>query len=132
MEELKMLVDMVAHLPQMALWVALGFWAYKVIVIGSVYGVIRFVVDKTHSWLTTPKHELKKMEIRPMLDGMAITGQTDALIAQLHRLRSHVNGGSSGLTFMHANSVEWLRAAIDEKIERETETMRKASNVQRL
>lgn len=122
MEELKMIVDMVAKLPQMALWVLIGIWAYKVAVVGSIYGVIRFITEKTHSYLVTRKTaplEVKAVELRPVLDGMVITGELDALVAQLHRVRLHVNG-TSALTYMHNNSVEWLRQAIDEKITKET------------
>jgi hypothetical protein len=54
MDELKLLIDMVANLPSMALWVLVGFWAYKVIVIGSIYGVIRFCVSKFVEWRTSP------------------------------------------------------------------------------
>lgn len=43
MEELRLLVEMVADLPHMALWVVAAFFVYKVIVVGSIYGVIRFV-----------------------------------------------------------------------------------------
>lgn len=115
MEELKLLVDMVAHLPQMALWVIAAFWAYKVCVVGSVYGVIRLAILKAHSWLTTPKHELRN--IRPMLDGMVITGTVEELIGQLRRIAGKGTGIRS--KYIHRCSVDWLREAIDEKIARE-------------
>ncbi len=35
MEELKLLIEMVADLPQMALWVLVGFFVYKVVIVGS-------------------------------------------------------------------------------------------------
>lgn len=116
MEELKMLVDMVAKLPAMALWVLIGFWAYKVIVVGSIYGLIRFCVDKLYLWLTTPKHtlEVKNVQVRPILDGLAIEGQLDALVGQLHRVRLHTQ--APHLSYMHGDAVDWLRQAIDDKI----------------
>ena len=55
MDELKLLIEMVANLPQMAIWVLVAFWAYKVVVIGSIYGVIRLAIVKLHDWLTTPR-----------------------------------------------------------------------------
>ncbi len=54
-DELKELIQLVNGLPHLALWVAAGFWAYKVIVIGSIYGLIRFFIEKAHDWLTAPK-----------------------------------------------------------------------------
>ena len=113
MEELKLLVEMVAKLPAMAMWVIVAFFAYKVIVVGSIYGVIRFSVDKLHSWLVTRKVEYK--EIRPMLDGMCIRTETDNLIAQIRRIRGRGTNIDSG--YVHEQSVEWLREAIDAKIE---------------
>lgn len=115
MEELKLLVGMVADLPSMALWVIAAFWAYKVCVIGSIYGVIRLAIVKAHSWLTTPKHELR--EIRPVLDGLVITGTLEELVAQLRRIAGMRTNISS--KYIHSCSVDWLREAIDEKLERE-------------
>ena len=57
MEELKLLIEMVKGLPQMALWVVGLFFAYKVAVIGSVFGLIKLGINKLHSYFTTPKGE---------------------------------------------------------------------------
>lgn len=48
MDELEILVGMVKSLPTLAIWVIIAFYAYKVAIIGSVYGVIRFIVQKAH------------------------------------------------------------------------------------
>lgn len=100
MNELKLLIELVATLPAMAIWVLVGFYAYKVVVIGSIYGLLRFLIDKTHSWLTAPKvTELK-------LGGMTLNEDVaGALVGQLHRLRS--------TTYIHASDVEKLKKAID-------------------
>lgn len=117
MEELRMIVEMVSKLPQLALWVLIGLFAYKIAVVGSIYGVIRFAIDKTHSWLTKPKHELKHVELRATIDGMCIRTEPDRLIAQLRRIAG--KGVGIPTEYIHAQSVDWLRDAIDEKIERE-------------
>lgn len=44
MEEIKELINLINQLPHLAMWVLVGFWAYKVIVVGSIYGLIKFVV----------------------------------------------------------------------------------------
>ena len=126
MEELKLLVEMVSNLPSMALWVIAFFFAYKVVVVGSIYGVIRFVAEKLFTWLTTRKaREVEYKEIRPMLDGMCIKTETDKLVAQLNRLRGR------GLTiesdYIHAQGIDWLREAIDAKIEAERAAKKKAA-----
>lgn len=120
MEELKMIVEMIAKLPQAALWVLIGFWAYKVIVVGSIYGLIRFTVDKLHHFLVQRKvapPEIKQVEIRAMIDGMCIGGQVEPLIAQIHRVRGR--GLNIKSEYIHSQGVSWLREAIDAKIELE-------------
>lgn len=119
MDELKLLIDMVAHLPAMALWVLVGFFAYKVVIVGSIYGVIRFVAGRLFDWLQQKKaREVEYKEMRPMIDGMCVAAQTDRLIAQLHRVRGKGIGIQSD--YIHAASVDWLRDAIDKKIESES------------
>ncbi len=111
MEELQVFVEMVSKLPQMALWVLIGFWAYKVVVVGSVYGVIRFVVDKAHDYLVQKK--IQTVEIRPLVDGMTIKGQLEPLMAQIRRVAG--KGVSIHSSYCHAHSVDWLRDAINDK-----------------
>lgn len=113
MEELKMLVDMVAKLPAMALWVLVGFWAYKVIVVGSVYGVIRLAINKLHSALTK-----QDVQVRLMLDGECISGTKEGLMAQLGRIKTRKEGAWCS-SYIHQSDVDWLREAISEKLERD-------------
>lgn len=117
MEELKMIVDLIASLPQMALWVLVGFWAYKVVVVGSVYGVIRFCVGKAHDYLVRRKvipPEVKQIEVRALVDGICIDNAVEPLMAQLHRVIGRNTGIES--QYVHRQSVEWLREAIDDKL----------------
>lgn len=50
MDEIKELINSIAHLPQLTVWILCGFLVYKIVVIGSIYGVIRFAIDKFHDW----------------------------------------------------------------------------------
>lgn len=120
MEELQVIVEMVAKLPQTALWVLIGFWAYKVMIVGSIYGVIRFVVSKAHDYLVQRKvipPEVKQIEVRVLVDGICIANAVDPLLAQLRRLIGMNTGIHSH--YVHRQSVDWLRDAIDEKLERD-------------
>lgn len=117
MEELKILIGMVEKLPTLALWVIAFFFAYKVIVVGSVYGVIRFVVGKA-----AEAYRLRKenVELRATIDGMCITcdGSHLMLMSQLDRLRGiHLNDPRQSITsYIHAADVRWLQMAIDDKL----------------
>lgn len=117
MEELKLLIEMVADLPQMALWVLVGFFVYKVVIVGSIFGVLRLLIVKLHSWLTTPKEELVTKNVTSQLERITISGAFEPLLTQLERLigiRTRID-----TSYIHERDVQWLREAITEKMERE-------------
>lgn len=103
-EELKVIVEMIADLPSFALWVIAAFWAYKVIVIGSVYGVIRLAINKFHDFLVKPKD----VDLDTMCGSINIK---KSLILQLSRIPCQY-------TQLDPNAVNWLKEAIDEKLQR--------------
>jgi hypothetical protein len=103
MEELKLLIDMVADLPAMAVWVLVGFLAYKLVVVGSIYGVIRLCIVKFHDWATKPRVVSFKVGAKAIDEATA-----EALNAQIARL----NGGH----YLHMTDVQKLREALDVKL----------------
>ena len=118
MEELKSLIQMINGLPNAAIWVLGGYLFFKLAIIGSVYQVIALFITKAHDYLVTKKaREVEYKEIRPMLDGMCIKAATEALVSQIHRLRGKGTGISSD--YIHAQGVEWLRQAIDDKMDKD-------------
>ena len=118
MEELKLLIGMVADLPTMAIWVLLFFFIYKVTIIGSVFGLIKLFIVKLHSYLVTPKHEIKEIDVYGVLHGEIITGELNDLLMQIMRLKG-VKSFSNN--YIRADDVAWLKEAIDEKLEKPTE-----------
>jgi hypothetical protein len=88
MEELKILVGMVADLPDMALWVVAFFFVYKVCIIGSIYGSIKFVTTKLVEWRTFVKPEVKPFPKEYDLKGLIANEDTlMLLVAQLARIK---------------------------------------------
>lgn len=75
---------MVADLPQMALWVLIGFFIYKVIIIGSIYGVIRFVTTKLHDYLVTRKNKVKEIDIKGRIDDISLGNCTSQLLRLIY------------------------------------------------
>ena len=110
MDELKVLVGMVKDLPAMAIWVIAFFWAYKVIFIGSVYGVIKYIVTKWAEWkmFVPPPPPPQPPQIKEFKIGnIAITEEVAlALMAQITRLPKH-------LGYIHMTDVNTLSKAID-------------------
>ena len=103
MEELKLLIEMVANLPTLAVWVLVGYMAYKVVVVGSIYGVARLMIIKFHDWLTKPKVVKFNLGAKALDEDTAV-----ALTAQIARL-------SDGI-YLHMGDVKKLREALDAKL----------------
>ena len=65
MDELKEVVGLISSLPTLATWVFVGFFAYKVVIVGSLYGTVRFVVEKIYLIF---KQEVSKSELANIID----------------------------------------------------------------
>lgn len=124
MEELKLLVQMVASLPTLAVWVIVAFYVYKISIIGSIYGCIRFGMNKLHDWAITRKTVApitQEINFEDKLHGICISSDStiNMLMQQIQRLKGI--GGFSRAMFIHLDDVNWLRDAINEKLEKEKE-----------
>jgi len=117
MEELKLLIGMVSDLPTMAIWVLLFFFIYKVVIVGSIYSTIKIGMCKLHSWAITPKDKL--IDVKGDLDGVIITGEYLKFKSQIIRLPGIRS--NSIYNYIHASDIEWLKEAIDSKIEKDKE-----------
>lgn len=104
MEELQMLVTMVAGLPTLTIWVLAGYLLYRLVIVGSIYGVIRLAIERYHSYKTTPP-PAKVVEHK--VAGCCIN--EDVLQAlQVQVIRLATAGG-----YIHSSSVTKLRDAIN-------------------
>lgn len=101
MDELKLLIEMVAGLPSLAVWVLVGYLAYKVAVVGSIYGVIRLLIIKWHDWKVQPT------TFRIGAKGID-EATAEALNAQIARI--------CGTHYFHMSDVQKLREALDAKL----------------
>jgi hypothetical protein len=90
MEELKILIEMVSHLPTMMVWVLVGYLIYKVSIIGSIYGVIRLLIVKLHDWAVKPKEEIVTQSLGGLMPISHLVDPKDICI-QLGRLRDKGN-----------------------------------------
>ena len=48
MEELKLLVESIAGLPDLAIWVVAMYFFFKLAIVGSIFGVARLFINKVH------------------------------------------------------------------------------------
>lgn len=98
MEELKLLVEMVANLPNGALLVLAGYLLYKLATLASIYGVIRLAIERLHSYATRP---------RDFKVGTAIINAEVAELLQVQLARLPRS------SYMHASDVHRLKEALD-------------------
>ena len=130
MEELKLLIEMVANLPALAVWVLVGYLLYKVAIVGSIYGVIRLAIAKLHDWAV--QRQRRGEDITLMLDSLPFDSVSSKLqlVTQIERLRfigrPAENSGSSSKIYAEYG-VKYLREAIDKMYEIEEERLRKLS-----
>ena len=103
MEDLKLLIEMVANLPTLTVWVLVGYLIYKITVIGSIYGVIRLLIVKIHDWATKPKTIMFKIGTKPIDESTA-----EALKEQLARICYG--------PYFYMSDVQKLREALDWKL----------------
>jgi len=100
MDELKEIAHLIGSLPTLAVWVLVGFWCYKVVVIGSIYGVIKLAIDRLHSWKTSPQAREWRIGTATIDEGVA-----HALSVQISRIAS--------TNYIHMSDIGRLRQALD-------------------
>ena len=49
MEELKLLVESIAGLPDLAIWVVAMYFFFKLAIVGSIFGIARLFINKVHN-----------------------------------------------------------------------------------
>lgn len=107
MEELKEILHIIAGLPSLTVWVLVGFLVYKLAVIGSIYGTIRFGIQQFVVWRASTVSRPFKMGSRLIDESVG-----EALQAQIVRLCSMTG-------YIHHSDVVRLQRAIDAALEKE-------------
>jgi hypothetical protein len=116
MEELKLLIEAIAGLPTMTVWVLCGYLIYKLAMLGSVYGVVRFAIQKFVEWRTAPLPALPALPEQVIRKEYTMRGITvndnvcDRLERQVLRLRT------AGLTYLHDDEVNRLQEILDKAL----------------
>ena len=105
MEELKLLVESIAGLPDLAIWVVAMYFGFKLAVVGSIYGVVRFVTQRLHDILVSRKTTIK--EIKMNLGGWCIT--SDSTPESMKRLLNKIKSTS----YIHESDVKWALNALE-------------------
>lgn len=111
MEELKELVEVINTLPHLALWIIAGVTLYKVVVVGSIYGVIRYAVGKFVEWKTAPT----EYYIDDVLVNERDAARIDAAVRSLISSSCHGTALEGG-RFMYSADIDKFEAVVNEAI----------------
>jgi len=117
MEELKILVEMVADLPDLAIAVILAFFAYKMFIVGSIYGVIKLGIKKLHDAIVYKKIEIKEIDKKFIYnmggDKKFISDEAESAFNELCAEIASFNGSDYG--YVHESDVKRAIKIIREK-----------------
>lgn len=107
MEELKEILHAIAGLPTITVWILVGYLVYKLAIVGSVYGTIRYGIYQFVQWRTVAVSRPFRMGSRLIDEAVA-----ESLQVQIARLTS-----STG--YIHGSDVVRLKQAIDALLAKE-------------
>ena len=110
MEELQLIIQMVTGLPTLTVWVLLGYLVYKLAIVGSTYGVIRYGLDTLIKWKTAPLQYNYVIEKELKLLHKDVGPQIFTQLARLQEV---------GYGYIHGSDVDKLRKAIDLVVKKE-------------
>lgn len=106
-------------LPELAIWILLGILLYKVVIVGSIFGLIKLAILKLHDFLTKPK-VLPPKEVS--LDGYFIVhdGTYKKFRSVLEEMIHYNSKNSVRNVYLHSQDVDFIKEAILEKRAKET------------
>ena len=116
MELLDQLVKILGQAPHLAIWVFVIIYGYKVIIVGSIYQVIRFAftcIKDMHSKSKEALLQTRKLETEKYIRGHFIDEATYedfmSLLTGMHFLE-----GDRHNSYVHAAGVRKLRQLVEE------------------
>lgn len=118
MNELKILIDALAELPDLAIWAVVLFFIYKVFIAGSIISLLALVAKRLFDWLSVRKNPppfFETVKFRDQVRKITISDHSDLLLRQLKRIQGKRSYSSN---YIHEGDIDWLKEAIDEKLEK--------------
>lgn len=116
MEELKQLLELVRDLPHLAVWVLVIIFAYKVAIVGSIYGVLRLAIKMTHDAYMAKTNKQEMYDANGHLRTLCLDhGIASTLGQDILRLARAANKNT---TYVDYSTAVKLKRMIDEELKR--------------
>ena len=130
MEELKQLADILKELPTLGFLILGGYFMYKLVIVGSIFAVIKLVVTRLTDMVSKGKTEATKIKQTELdnealardykrLKELKITGVMPELMELLTDIKNNEAIGGRSWNYVNSSDLKWVREAIDQRIERE-------------
>lgn len=100
---LKTLIEMVAGLPLLSVWVLAGFLAYKLAIVGSIYGVLHKLIERTFELLRN-----RELTLSTITSSQTEREQLELSLRQFARAYGGVIGPGA-----NADLTKWLKELKD-------------------
>lgn len=107
------LLTELAKLSGTALWIGaiaiIGLFVYKIFIVGSIYGVAKFMMQKVHDMFVTERPPRKQTHEWSCME-FGITGSKphfEMLINEVHEAQG------ASLTYVHGSDIEYMRKAVE-------------------
>ncbi len=107
-EIIKEASGLLEKLPELSIWILCGILFYKVIFLGSIFGIIRLFINKFHDYLKGEKKTTISLDKHFIMHDTT-PGLFLELIASIPKATNYI----------HSQNVEWAIEAIREKKERD-------------
>lgn len=104
-EEVKELLKLIQHMPDYVMWVLAGILLYKVFIIGNVYALARYAINKLHDYLTREKTVKTVITYR----GLFINENAELLLHSF--IRNHLTRVDKNLNYVFESDVLELEKA---------------------
>ncbi len=109
MEELKSLIEILKDMPEMVIWLVAFYFFFKVVVVGSVYGVLKLLITKAHDAIIAKKTIINEQNIYLQDHVISHTGRAPEMLLELiHRMKQTTG------TYIHESDIQRVMEVLDE------------------
>ncbi len=127
-EIVKELGELFKLLPETAIWIGAGILIYKIVVIGSIFGVAKLLIIKFHDWGVRPKLITHNVNLETIENDLITCDSTPREffnfirgLKGLHPSTRGISGTSKGpkahtrhgLQYIHSCDLKWVLEAIE-------------------
>ena len=101
------------ELPDIAVYILVGILFYKIAILGSIFGIVKLAINKTHDLLTRPKEVTHRYCLGDYLLDDAAKARFEDLLSEMHKRTN------SSFKYLYESDFDFAIRAFREKIERE-------------